>query len=314
MYSSATSDLGRPGSTPGTAAAGRGRRPAVSVVVPCHGDAAEVLYEQLRALAAQDVGEPWEVLLADNGASPATLAVAESFRTTIPDLRVVDAREHPGQAYAVNTAVRAARGEHLLLLDSDDVVAPDYVRLLSAALRDHVFAGARLDADTLNPGWLRARRRPMQSEGLEVVLDAGQPVVIGAAMAVRRSAFEAVGGFDETMDTQIDLDLSWRLQAAGHVPAFVRNAVVQYRYRSELSSLWRQERAYGIGEARLYAKHRRSGLPRRPLRRTVHAWAQVLTAVPGAAVSRSGRARLVTRAGAAQGRLVGSIRERTLYL
>jgi GT2 family glycosyltransferase len=288
--------------------------PAISVVVPCHGDAAGSLPEQLQALAAQDVAEPWELLLADNGASPETLAVAGAFRAAIPGLRVVDARRRPGQAYAVNTAVRAARGEYLLLLDSDDVVAPDYVRLLGAALRDHAFAGARLDADALNPAWLRARRRPLQHDGLERLLDAPQPAVIGAAMAVRRSAFDAVGGFDETLDTQLDLDLSWRLQAAGHAPAFVRDAVVRYRYRRELPALWRQERAYGIGEARLYAKHRGRTLPRRPLRRTVRDWAEVAAAVPGAAVSRSWRARLVTRAGAAHGRLVGSIRERTLYL
>jgi GT2 family glycosyltransferase len=136
-------------------------------------------------------------------------------------------------------------------------------------------------------------------------------------MAVRRAAFVAVGGFDESMDTQIDLDLSWRLQAAGHTPAFVRDAVVQYRYRQQLTSLWRQEHAYGVGEARLYAKHRggtgTAQLPRRRLRRTLRGWADVAVAVP-AAVTRSGRARLVTAAGRASGRLVGSIRPPHAYL
>jgi glycosyltransferase involved in cell wall biosynthesis len=292
-------------------------RPLVSVIVPCHGEAAGVLREQLAALAVQDLGDPWELIVADNGATPATLAVAAEFRAAVPSLRVVDARRRPGQAYAVNAAARVARGDDLVLLDSDDVVAPDYLRLVRGALRDHAFVGARLDSDALNPQWLRSRRRPMQADGLEVLLDAGRPAVIGAAMAMRREAFVAVGGFDETMDTQIDLDLSWRLQAAGHAPAFVPEAVVQYRYRQELASLWRQERAYGAGEARLYAKHRRgagsAGLPRRRLRRTLRGWADVAAALP-AAVTRSGRARLVTVAGAAAGRLVGSIRHRTLYL
>jgi glycosyltransferase involved in cell wall biosynthesis len=292
-------------------------RPLVSVIVPCHGEAADVFREQLAALAAQDFDGPWELIVADNGATPATLAVAAEFRPAIPSLRLVDARGRPGQAYAVNVGARAARGVDLVLLDSDDVVAPDYLRLVRDALQDHAFVGARLDSDTLNPGWLRRRRRPMQADGLEELLDAGRPAVIGAAMAVRRAAFVAVGGFDETMDTQIDLDLSWRLQAAGHSPAFVRDAVVQYRYRQQLASLWRQEHAYGVGEARLYAKHRgdagAAGLPRRRLRRTLRGWADVALAVP-AAVTRSGRARLVTAAGAASGRLVGSIRHRTLYL
>lgn len=287
-------------------------RPLVSVIVPCHGEAAGVLREQLAALAGQDFDGPWELLLADNGATPGTLAVAAEFRRAVPSLRVVDARRRPGQAYAVNVAARAARGRDLVLLDSDDVVAPDYLRLVQWALREHAFVGARLDSDALNPRWLRARRRPMQADRLEELLDAGRPAVVGAAMALRREAFVAVGGFDETMDTQIDLDLSWRLQAAGHEPAFVPAAVVRYRYRQRLASLWRQELAYGVGEARLYAKYRRA-LPRRRLRRTLRGWVDVATAVP-AAVTRSGRARLVTVAGAATGRLLGSIRHRTLYL
>jgi glycosyltransferase involved in cell wall biosynthesis len=307
MYSHVTSGVHARRATPAP------RRPLVSVIVPCHGHAAGVLREQLASLAAQDLDLPWELLVADNGASDATLAVAAEFRDAIPGLRIVDVRRQPGQAYAVNAAARLARGDDLVLLDSDDVVAPDYVRLVREALRDHAFVGARLDSDSLNPGWLRRRRRPMQAHGLEVLLDAGRPVVIGAAMGVRRETFEAVGGFDEAMDTQIDLDLSWRLQAAGHVPAFVPEAVVQYRYRQQLSSLWRQERAYGVGEAMLYAKHRIDGLPRRPLRRTLRGWADVAAAVP-TSVTRSGRARLVTSAGAATGRVLGSIRHRTFYL
>jgi len=312
VYSPVTSDTGWPAQLPAAGAPAPGR-PVVSVIVPCHGDAADVLHEQLASLAAQDLDRPWELLIADNGATPATVAVATSFKSAIPGLRVVDVRAHPGQAYAVNAAARLARSDELVLLDSDDVVAVDYVRLVHEALRDHTFVGGRLDSETLNPGWLRSRRRPMQCDGLDTVLDAARPVVVGAAMAVRRSAFEAVGGFDETMDTQIDLDLSWRLQAAGHEPTFVGDAVVCYRYRQHLSSLWRQERAYGIGEARLYAKHRAGGLPRRRLRRTLRGWVEVTVAVPGV-VTRAGRARLVTRAGAAYGRRVGSIRHRTMYL
>lgn len=303
-----TSDLPIPDDRRAAAA-----RPLVSVIVPCHGHGPGVLREQLAALAAQDIDVPWELLVADNGASPATLAVAAEFATAITGLRVVDVRQRPGQAYAVNAAARLARGDDLVLLDSDDVVAPDYLRHVRQALRRHAFVGARLDSDALNPRWLRDRRRPLQADGLEMLLDAGRPAVIGAAMAVRRTAFQAVGGFDETMDTQIDLDLSWRLQAAGHTPGFVREAVVQYRYRQQLGSLWRQERAYGIGEARLYAKHRSGGLPRRTARRTLRGWADVALAVP-AVVTRAGRARLVTALAAATGRAVGSVRHRTLYL
>ena len=71
MNSHVTAGLPIAGDPPGIP-----ERPLLSVIVPCHGHAAGVLREQLAALAAQELDVPWELLIADNGASPATLATA----------------------------------------------------------------------------------------------------------------------------------------------------------------------------------------------------------------------------------------------
>lgn len=286
----------------------------VSVILTCRGDGAGALRAQLDALAAQELDRPWELLIADNGMTPAARGLAERFRRVIPGLRLLDVRDRPGQAYAINAAARDATGEDLVLLDADDVIATGYLQQMALALDEHEFVGGRLDSYSLNPRWLRERRRPLQAQRLECLLGDPRPVVVGAAMGVRKSTFQLVGGFDETLGTQLDVDLSWRLHAAGIRPHFAGGAVLRYRYRADLAQLWRQERAYGFGEAGLYAKHRRDGqVPRRPAWRTARDWLGVLGTLPEAG-TKAGRARLVTRAGAATGRAAGSIAHRTLYL
>ena len=282
----------------------------VSVIIPCHGGAP--LREQLQSLRAQDYTGPWEVLISDNGISVETREVVEEFALGWPALSVLDATQQRGKSYAVNLAVSVARGTHLVLLDSDDVVNPGYLRHLTAAMECYDFVGARLDSVTLNPGWVRARRKPLQESGLETLLD-HRPVVIGAGMAMSKTAYLQVGGFDEELQTQVDLDLSWRLQSAGFIPHFMPEAVVQYRYRQDVAAVFQQERRYGRGEVALYCKHRTDGLPPRRLRRVVRSWLDLAVALPRFG-TRAGRARIATTAGAIMGRIEGSIRHRVLYL
>ena len=283
----------------------------LSVVIPVHNRPGP-LAEQLEGLAGQRFAGVWEVIVADNGSTDATVSVAASFAGRLP-LRVIDASARRGKPFAVNHAAVSARGESLILLDSDDVVAPGYLAAMAEALDGATFVGARLDVRLLNPAWLLARRPPLQGTGRPRWID-DRPMVGGAGMGVNRAAFLQVGGLDERLHCQEDLDLSWRLQDAGHHPHFVPDAVVHYRYRQGLRDIWRQERRYGRYEAALFAKHRPPALPTaRRVRRAAAGWLQVLRAVPGAGAP-AGRARLVTVVAAAVGRAEGSLRDRVLYL
>jgi GT2 family glycosyltransferase len=78
-------------------------------------------------------------------------------------------------------------------------------------------------------------------------------------MAARRQPLIEVGGFDEELPTQHDLDISWRLAAAGYPATFVPEAVLHYRYRGGVRAVFDQEYGYGEGEVALYRKHRRVG-------------------------------------------------------
>lgn len=301
--------------TPAAAAGSHERSPRDpdlhTVLLPCR-NGGPLLAEQLESLARQQFDRRWELLVVDNGSTDGSAHLAQRYADRIPGLRVIDAGTHRGKPQAINAVVPEVRGGRLIMVDADDVLDGGFLAAMARALDEHSFIGGRMDPSVVNPPWLRRRRRDVQADGLEVGLR-HLPFVTGAALGVRAEAFEEVGGYDPDFLRNQDVDLSWRLQYAGHRPVFVPDAVVHYRYRSGLGEIFAQERGYARYSTLLYAKHRRHGMPPRRLRSTVRAWLELLVAVP-AVVTAAGRARLVTRAGAVLGRIEGSRRHRVWFV
>lgn len=275
-------------------------------------DAAGELPLMLGSLARQSFDGTWEVLVVDNGSTDATAEVARSYAGALPRLRVLSAPDAPNKAAALNQALPAVRGRMIVTVDADDSLEPGYLQAMADALGRSDLVGARLEVARVNPPHLLARRRPMQVDGVGTFMRFA-PAVVGAAMGVRTDALREVGGFDGTLQRLSDMDVSLRLHEHGASVGFAPDAVVHYRYRDGLAATFWQEVHYAETEAVLYRKHRDAGMPRRRARSTVAAWVRLLLAVPGARTA-GGRYRLATRAGAALGRVRGSLRERVLYL
>jgi glycosyltransferase involved in cell wall biosynthesis len=76
------------------------RQVELSVVIPFK-DAARSFRDQLETLAAQGFEGEWEVVPVDNGSRDESRSIGESFADRL-NLRIVDARDRPGAAYATN--------------------------------------------------------------------------------------------------------------------------------------------------------------------------------------------------------------------
>jgi mycofactocin system glycosyltransferase len=76
-----------------------------------------------------------------------------------------------------------------------------------------------------------------------------------AAVIVRRSAFEAVGGFDASLRVGEDVDLVWRLVEAGWRARYEPRSVVGHRARPTIGALARQRFGYGRSAAALDRRH-----------------------------------------------------------
>lgn len=209
-------------------------RPTSSVIVPFAGSDQQ-LDGVLEAMGRLELRDGDELLVADN-------------RTT-PRAGLVDASGPASSYYARDVAARRARGDWLVFVDADCVPEPG---LLDGYFgpppgrRTAVLAGAIedwSDEDTRVSRHVAGRRKLSQENTLEHPRPYGQT----ANLAVRREAFEAVGGWPDPVRSGGDADLCWRLAAAGWEIEARLDARVRHRNRTTLRALLAQLHRHGSG-------------------------------------------------------------------
>ena len=249
----------------------------LSVIIPCF-NAADTLAQQLESLIKQQWSQPWEIIIADNGSTDGTLAIVERYRDRLPQLRLVDASEQQGTAYARNTGAKAASGEAIAFCDADDEVAEGWLPAIGEALSKYDFVACRFDCEKLNESWAtNYRSEQLQTTGpIEYKYPAYLPHAAGASIGIKRSVHEAIGGFDETLLCLEDTDYCWRLQLAGTELHFVPDAVIYYRFRHTVGGLYRQARFWGEYNVLLYKKYRALGMSKLSWQTSVKAWLHLL--------------------------------------
>jgi glycosyltransferase involved in cell wall biosynthesis len=283
----------------------------VSVIIPVW-NGADTLPYLLRALVDQRWPAGSEVLVADNGSTDGTAERAREFADRLPALQIVSADEIRGSGFARNRGISVARGDYLLFLDADDIVAPDYVENMAAALDQHEFVAARLDCESLNPPWATSARRPHQTTRLSTEWGS-LPFGTGGSLGVRREVAFRAGGFDANLVKGQDVDFCWRVQELGFPLHFVLQAAVQYRYRLTFGDIFRQARGFGEAGPKLYRKHRHNGMRRRPGGEVIRFWwapLRQVTRIRG----RAELARFVFLIGFRLGMLEGCLRARVVFL
>jgi GT2 family glycosyltransferase len=222
----------------------------VSVVVPTH-DTRELVLRCLAALQAARPA-PVETIVVDDGSRDGT---AEAIAASYPAVRLVRHREARGFTAAANAGLALARGDVLLLLNSDTEVEPAAPGALAAALAADAalgVAGASLfypdgrpqwsGGEVPGPQWLLALasdlpRRLGALGGVRKLRPVsghrGGPVawVTGAAMAIRRATWEASGPLDTRFAFYAqDLDFCLRARAVGWGVTVVTEARVLHHH------------------------------------------------------------------------------------
>lgn len=280
-----------------------------SVIIPAL-NAATTLGAQLRALAEQELDAPWEVVVVDNGSTDRTIELCHEHASLLPSLRVVSCPV-PGTSAARNQGAAESTGDKLLFCDADDEVAPGWLAALVAALEHHDAVGGAIENDKLNDPRLPLPRHP---DHLPVV--AGfLPRAITANLGVRRSVFDAVGGFDEAYDYGgPDTEFCWRLQLASHTLGYAPEAVVHYQHRQTLRSTAIKAYKTGRSRGRLFKDYADQGMPRPRLAGAMVRWGRLVVTLPAVPFSRAARWQWVENAAGAAGRVRGSIQHRVCYL
>jgi glycosyltransferase involved in cell wall biosynthesis len=283
----------------------------VSVIIPFR-NAAPYIRDQLEALAQQHFDGAWELILVDNGSDDESRQIAESFRERL-NLRIVDARERAGAAWATNQGALDASGQKLIFVDADDEVAPGYLAAMASALDLHEFIISAFDHETLNPEWVRSAYGPFARDPENPLsVHFGVLPSAGGSVGITRAAFEAAGGFPNDFPRMYDIAMSWEVQFAGTALHYVPDAVYRVRYRSNLLDLYRQGLAGSSCAPLLYKRYRAAGMRRRTVGDVLRSWSRLVVSLPKAR-TKADFAPLAVQLGRELGRLKGSLRYRVFF-
>lgn len=281
----------------------------ISVVVPVR-NGMPWLEQQLRALAEQVCDEPWEVIVANNNSTDESGVVVQEWANRYEGIHLVDATNAIGPGGTRNAGVAAAQGDLLAFCDADDVVHPGWLTAHVSALAEADVSAGVFDYWSLNgqPAPSPVTYAPPPALTLFGFL----PAAGSGNLAIRRNAFEDIGGFTQELMTGEDLDLSWRAQLAGYRFVVNEKAVLARRDQQGFTEVFRRYTSYGRCAPDLFRRFRSQGLRSKPVL-ALKTWVWLMVSAPRLFQPQF-RDRWARIAGWRTGCLLASLRLRVVFL
>jgi N-acetylglucosaminyl-diphospho-decaprenol L-rhamnosyltransferase len=211
---------------------------AIAVVVVTHQSAEDL--EELIASVTPQLRDEDQLLIVDNASSDGTPELARSLG---PRVKVIETGKNLGFAGGCHVGADESEAPLLLFLNPDSRPEPDCLEWLRAAAHAHPGWGAWQAAVLLEDGSINTSGGVIHFLGFGWAGDCGRPASVlpaqdrliafpsGAAMVVRREAWNAVDGLDRTYFMYgEDLDLGLRLWLSGRSVGLVPRARITHRY------------------------------------------------------------------------------------
>lgn len=204
----------------------------VSAIIPVH-NRTSYIGEAIASIRGQSRA-PLELIVVDDGSTDGTAAFVETLGS---DIRLIR-QPHAGVTVARNRGILAARGDFIAFLDSDDVWTEGKLSTQVPILLEHPDVEVVL-------GHTRRMSMPGAGDGASSGLSLTPrelALSLGAAL-IRRSTFETIGAFDESLPRAEDWDWFMRLRERG-APVVVHPEVTQLyrRHAGNMTNEWSETR------------------------------------------------------------------------
>ena len=243
------------------------------------------LGEAVRSVCDQTLAD-WELILVDDGSTDRSTLIARNLAEEDQRIRYVDHPEHAnrGMSASRNLGAAHAAAPYITFFDADDVYDPDMlaeqVDLLESMPDIAMVSGAMLYWYSWDPASTNADFAPLTGGVADLRLDppeaaltiyplARETTAAGTDVLVRRSVFEAVGGFEERFNGIYHLyeDQAFLIKVYLRYPVYISSRVWRhYRQHDASRCQHTPERDYwrvrGFFLDWLHADVRRLGDPR----------------------------------------------------
>lgn len=210
----------------------------VSLVILSY-NTAQYLSECLSSVYQNVLGVVFEVVVVDNNSTDTSI---HTVKTRFPKVKLIESRENLGFAKGVNKGVEHAKGDWVLLLNSDTRIHRDSLsELLGFAEKtpEAVIVGGRLkNKDGTTSSSYSSFYTPLRVFTLLFLpkkneKDSRQPRevdwVSGGFALIKKDVFEEIGGFDPHFFMYIeDMELCYRLKKRGYKVYYDPKAAVDH--------------------------------------------------------------------------------------
>jgi cellulose synthase/poly-beta-1,6-N-acetylglucosamine synthase-like glycosyltransferase len=222
--------------------------PKVSIIVAAY-NSEKTIEECLKSILAQDYPAGFiEVIVMDGASKDETVKKAQQY-----PVKVLSIRLNAPAAY--NYAMKIAANAVLGFIDADAKVEPEWLRKLVPHLDEPQVAGVSGSIETWNVQnpWAKSIGYELKNRYSRIGKYTNRIATMN--LLLKKEVIDHVGGWDETLPSQYDTDLGFRLSAKGYRIAYEPSAVCYHYNRPTLRTYYRQQLQYGENTLKLYFKH-----------------------------------------------------------
>jgi glycosyltransferase involved in cell wall biosynthesis len=203
----------------------------VSILMACY-NAARYVHETLESLRAQTFTD-FEIVVVDDGSTDSSAMIVE--RHAGDRVRLIR-QDNQGAARARNGAFANSRGEYVLFLDADDIVAPTHLEALLTRAEEasDCVAVSRWDRFRIDLSEARFPGRPTERDlpgpdWLELDWRDARPMTQSGMILLPRRLIERFGGWDERLTLHDDFEFFARIISQAQAVLFAPGARLYYR-------------------------------------------------------------------------------------
>lgn len=209
-------------------------KPLVSVVIPTYGGA-EFLKRCVDSVLSQTYPNIEIIVVDDNGVGTpnqlSTAKVMEEYENT-PSVKYVCHKVNINGSAARNTGVRNSKGEYIALLDDDDVFYPnnieEHMKILPNLDDSYALTYCSGIDEFIDTGVKRKMIKTFTGQDLYAIL-MHDVTISSTTICIKRKAWNALGGFDETFRRHQDWEFTARVMDKYKVYALQHIGYKRYR-------------------------------------------------------------------------------------
>lgn len=230
-------------------------KPPKVTVAMCARNEEDFIAEAVTSVLTQSETE-WELVIVDDASDDATPGILREFSD--PRIRIIRNESQRGIPASRNVATRAAQAPVIVVMDADDVSAPERIREQLDFLQLNPDVGAVgsfvdvVDAEGLRVGTLKS---PLSGRMARDCRLKGTPL-IHPSIAIRKEVLVRVNGYRERFRVGADYDLLCRICEVCEVAAIPKSLCCYRLSPKSISVRSRAQQAFFIGLAKRFAAER----------------------------------------------------------